>query len=149
MIAHPRIVNTDSPTLVALAWGIAATWWVGLPLGCLLAAAARAGWRPKLAARALLRPALVLDRHGRRLDHCGARGYALGGAGVIYILEPLASEIPDYRHALFLGAFSSHLAVRGGTDRRAMAVRVGVPAEGASACIVMRLRFMTEEEIPE
>ena len=37
----------------------------------------------------------------------GLAGYALGGAGVIYILEPLACKMPDDRHALFLGAFWS------------------------------------------
>ena len=115
ILAHPRIVDTDSPTLIALAWGIAATWWVGLPLGCLLAAAARAGWRPKLAARALLRPVLVLCIVMAVVSIiAGLAGYALGGAGVIYILEPLASEIPEERHALFLGAFASHLAAYAG-----------------------------------
>jgi len=36
-IFHPRLISSTSPTLLALAWGVAATWWVGLPLGLGLA----------------------------------------------------------------------------------------------------------------
>jgi hypothetical protein len=46
-IAHPPIFGTESPFLLALGWGIVATWWVGLLLGVGLAAAARAGAWPK------------------------------------------------------------------------------------------------------
>lgn len=47
-IAHPPMFPTKSPFLLALGWGIIATWWVGLPLGLLAALAARIGNRPKL-----------------------------------------------------------------------------------------------------
>ena len=30
---HPRLLNTNSPTLHGLVWGVIATWWVGLGLG--------------------------------------------------------------------------------------------------------------------
>jgi hypothetical protein len=55
-VFHPPIFPTQSPTLLALGWGVVATWWVGLFLGLLLALAARAGSRPKLCAIALIRP---------------------------------------------------------------------------------------------
>ena len=29
-IGHPRIIATESPTVLGLAWGVIATWWVGL-----------------------------------------------------------------------------------------------------------------------
>lgn len=47
-IAHPPVFPTSSPFWLAIGWGIIATWWVGLPLGILLAAAARLGRRNKL-----------------------------------------------------------------------------------------------------
>jgi hypothetical protein len=50
-VFHPRIFPTESPTLLAIGWGIVATWWMGALLGLLLAVAARAGSRPKLTAR--------------------------------------------------------------------------------------------------
>ena len=49
-IGHPPLFSTTSPTLLALGWGVVATWWVGLPLGLLLAVAARGGQRPPLSA---------------------------------------------------------------------------------------------------
>jgi hypothetical protein len=48
-IFHPPILpDTASPTILALAWGVLATWWVGTILGVFLAIAARAGSRPTL-----------------------------------------------------------------------------------------------------
>lgn len=37
-IGHPLLVPSYSPTLLALAWGVVATWWVGLVGGLVLAA---------------------------------------------------------------------------------------------------------------
>lgn len=45
-IGHPQIIGSTSPTLLGLAWGIVATWWVGLPLGIGLAFAARGNRGP-------------------------------------------------------------------------------------------------------
>ena len=43
---HPMIVASRDPTVVALAWGVVATWWFGLILGAALALAATIGRRP-------------------------------------------------------------------------------------------------------
>ena len=42
-IGHPPIFNTDDPTLLALGWGVLATWWAGLLLGVPAVIAARSG----------------------------------------------------------------------------------------------------------
>ena len=48
-VFHPPILNhTQSPTLLALGWGLIASWWVGLLLGIPRALASRFGNRPKL-----------------------------------------------------------------------------------------------------
>lgn len=52
---HPYLVDTGNLTLVALAWGFVATWWVGLPLGLVLGLAGCAGRRPVAPFRLLLR----------------------------------------------------------------------------------------------
>ncbi|QKG69897.1 hypothetical protein [Erythrobacter mangrovi] len=59
-IAHPPIFPTDSPFLLAIGWGFIATWWVGLPLGILLAATARIGRNGKLGLIQLRRPITLL-----------------------------------------------------------------------------------------
>src|SRR6266851_7327927 len=55
-VFHPPIFPTQSPTLLALGWGVIATWWMGAFLGVLLAIAARAGSRPKLSVVNLFKP---------------------------------------------------------------------------------------------
>lgn len=47
-IAHPRLIQSESPTVLGLFWGVVATWWVGLGLGLPLALASRLGSWPKL-----------------------------------------------------------------------------------------------------
>jgi hypothetical protein len=59
-VFHPDIFHTDSPWLLALGWGVIATWWMGLFLGPLIAAAARSGELPKIGWRALVRPLIVV-----------------------------------------------------------------------------------------
>src|SRR5881392_3435542 len=59
-IGHSPIFGTDDPTLLGLAWGFWATWWVGVMLGIPLAAVARIGKRPKLSAPDLMRPLALL-----------------------------------------------------------------------------------------
>lgn len=56
---HPRLGVPETPTMLGLAWGLLATWWVGLGLGLALACAARAGSWPKLALRDLRTPLAV------------------------------------------------------------------------------------------
>ena len=51
---HEKLVNTDNPTLVALAFGVAATWWVGAALGILMAMAAQLGPFPVVSSRRVL-----------------------------------------------------------------------------------------------
>jgi hypothetical protein len=112
-IGHPRIVETSSPTLIALAWGIVATWWVGLPLGALLAACARARGtdRSKLGARDLLRPlAFLLAAMAAGSVTAGFAGHAAAGEGVVFLLEPMASRVPPDRHAVFIAALWAHMA---------------------------------------
>src|SRR5690606_31679593 len=55
-IGHAPLFATESPTLLAVCWGIAATWWVGLLLGLPLAFTALRGPRPVRTASSLVRP---------------------------------------------------------------------------------------------
>ncbi len=59
-VGHPRVIASESPQLLALVWGVLATWWVGAILGVLLSVAARAGAPPKTDARALVAPVLAM-----------------------------------------------------------------------------------------
>jgi hypothetical protein len=108
-IGHAPIFGTESPTLLGLGWGIIATWWVGFLLGVPLAVAARAGHRPKRSAATLLRPILkLLFVMACCAMSAGLVGFALGRAGVVYLLEPLASAVSRTRHARFLADLWAH-----------------------------------------
>ena len=102
-IFHPPIFGTDDPTLLAIGWGILATWWVGLLLGIPLAIAARAGSRPKRSAADLMRPILVLMAvSGVIAGVAGLCGYVAASNGWVWLVPPLASKIPSERHTMFL-----------------------------------------------
>jgi hypothetical protein len=110
-IGHPPILATTSPTLLGLGWGIVATWWVGLPLGVLLAFVARVGARPKLTARDLKRPMLWLLL---AMAACAVLGGAIGGAlasrGTVWLTPPIAEILAPDRHVPFLIDLWAHSA---------------------------------------
>ena len=102
-IGHPRLIDSDSPTVLALFWGVVATWWVGLPLGLGLAVAARGGQRPKLAASDLLIPVLkLLGWMFAVAALFGVIGFATSRDGIFHLVEPLASRVPAGKHTAFL-----------------------------------------------
>ncbi len=108
-IGHARLIATESPTLLGLFWGVVATWWVGLPLGVGLALAARAGRRPKLAVRQLTRPILILLGCMFTIAAvAGSIGFATSKMGIFVLVEPLASRVPESKHAAYLADGWAH-----------------------------------------
>ena len=59
-VFHPPIFPQHNLTILALCWGVAATWWAGLMSGVVLALAARAGREPRIAAAELIKPIAIL-----------------------------------------------------------------------------------------
>jgi len=110
-VGHPRLIDSDSPTVLGLFWGVVATWWVGLPLGVGLAIAARAGRRPKLTWSQLIRPigVLLCCMFGIAIL-AGLIGFATASAGIFHLVERLASRIPEEKHVAFLTAGWAHSA---------------------------------------
>jgi hypothetical protein len=110
-VGHPPIFPTTSPTLLALGWGVLATWWVALPLGVLLALAARLGSRPRVSARELRRPILVLLGV---MAVCavlsGVLGAVLAHVGLVTLTPYLAENVPASRHTAFLADLWAHSA---------------------------------------
>jgi hypothetical protein len=86
-IAHPPIFPTQSPFLLALGWGVIATWWVGLPLGLAAAGAAQIGSRGRLGF-ADLRPMIVM------LLVVMAVGAVLAGATSAYLVATGRISVP-------------------------------------------------------
>lgn len=59
-VHHPPVFKTENPVLLALAWGVYATWWVGAGLGIFLAVCSTVGARPVMTAWRLVRPVVSL-----------------------------------------------------------------------------------------
>jgi len=96
---HPQIVSSRNPVVLALVWGVVATWWVGALLGVLLAIVARAGSRyPKLALSQLARPiAYVLGIAGVAALALGLAGYWSACAWGAPPFVPPADAVSDWR----------------------------------------------------
>jgi len=107
-IAHPPVFSTKSPFLLAIGWGIIATWWVGLPLGVLLAAAARLGKSNKLGLKDLRRLIIVL------MLCSGVAAVVAGTVGGLFFVPFDAGiywwydAIPKAKHAAFTFAAWAH-----------------------------------------
>lgn len=110
-IGHPPLIASQSPTLLALAWGIVATWWFSLPLGFALASAARTGDRPKLSASQLVRPLLgLLAAMACLAAAAGAVGYTLASNNWLAPNEWILMNIPPARQSAFIADLWAHSA---------------------------------------
>ncbi len=113
-IGHPKIIESESPTLLAFAWGIRATAWMGGILGILIALAARAGSKFQLADRDLFRPvAILLGTMAISAFTFGLIGRTLATNKSIWLIGPLAEEIPPEKHIDFLTDAWAHSASYG------------------------------------
>ena len=110
-VAHPPVFATQNPFLLAIGWGVIATWWVGLPLGVLLALAARCGKRPKLTLTDLCLPILrLLLVMGLCALLAGLVGAFLAAQGYLSLPASLAQRIPEAKHVAFWADAWAHSA---------------------------------------
>ena len=108
-IGHPIIVDTTSPTVLGLVWGVVATWWMGLILGVPIALVSRVGRFEKLSARELVKPiGLLLMSMGCVALVSGVVGHVLAREGRIELIGWPA--IHEDRHTAFLTAWWAHSA---------------------------------------
>ena len=110
-VGHQEIFQTTSPTLIALGWGILATWWVGALMGLIFALVARFGSRPKTALRELLVPGgVLLACVGFTALVAGIAGFFAARAGLVSLGGYLATEVPAGGHARFIADLWAHTA---------------------------------------
>ncbi len=110
-IGHPPVFPTESPTLLALGWGILATWWVGLGLGIPLAFVARLGKRPKLGPTDLVRPiAVLLATMAVVAVLAGVAGNIAARAGWVWLVDDKSDRVPEDRHVAYLTDLWAHVA---------------------------------------
>jgi hypothetical protein len=90
-VHHVRLVESESPIVMALLWGVIATWWMGLILGVVVALAARVGRWPKLGS------AVVLRRAAWLLAAVFAAAMAvILGIMIFGVVAPVSDRPPDW-----------------------------------------------------
>lgn len=110
-IGHPKILESENPFVLALLWGVLATWWVGLMLGIFIIVHNIIGKFPPLPFETIKRWVLRL-----LLIMCitsplaGLLGYILAKAEVINIIPELGQRFPSDKHVAFLGVGWAHLS---------------------------------------
>lgn len=110
-IGHQTIFETTSPTVLALTWGVLATWWVGLGLGIFLALTCRVGRKPKLSAVDLIRPlGILLASMAGISTLAGLAGWFAANRGWIFLVGGIAERVPSEKHIAFLADLWAHLA---------------------------------------
>jgi hypothetical protein len=111
-VLHPQILPEDtSPTVLALAWGIIATWWVGLILGIILGLACCVGKQPSLGAKDLLVPIIgLLGVMAVGAALAGIIGYELGVHKILTPAPFVTANVASDRINRLFTAGGSHLA---------------------------------------
>jgi hypothetical protein len=113
-VAHPPVFPTESPFLLAIGWGIIATWWVGLSLGLALAAAALIGPAPRLGLADLRKPIILLMAvSGVAAILSGALGALLVASGFVPVPGGWGDILPPAKHIAFTADAWAHLASYG------------------------------------
>jgi hypothetical protein len=110
-VAHPLLFHTDSPTVLGLCWGIAATIGIGAVLGAILAEVSQSEGRPAVPIRQLARSLLLLlGAMGLSAFLAGLLGYQLSRRSIISIPITLAYMVPSVRHDRFMAVWFAHCA---------------------------------------
>ncbi len=110
-IGHHKVIESESPVLLALVWGTIATWWVGLPLGILLAAVNHFGKLPSLSFREMRRliTRLMVVMFILAIV-AGILGFVFTEAGMIHLSPLFAERMRPQIYSRFLAAGFSHLS---------------------------------------
>jgi len=110
-IAHPPLpwLHSNSPTLVGLAWGVAATFWVGLALGFPMALASQSPptppvlltriWKDILTLLAIVAVAALIS---------GVCGFELSKQEILRLPEGYFDVIPSSQHHRFMAVWFAH-----------------------------------------
>jgi len=108
-VAHPPLVRTTSPTLIGLAWGVAATFWVGMAMGFPLALASQSPPSPPVPLARIGKNVLtLLSVMAVAALLSGITGFELSRRGILSLPEGYFDAIPIEQHHRFMAAWFAH-----------------------------------------
>lgn len=110
-IAHPKVIESQNPVLLAFVWGALATWWVGLILGILIMCFNSIGKVAKIPfskiKRYVIRLLLIMPLTSLL---AGLIGYLLAKTNAIHLIGELAETIPFEKQTAFLAVAWAHVS---------------------------------------
>ena len=110
-IGHDRLIESEHPVVLALLWGVIATWYVGAVLAIPLACAARCGTAPPLLVADLVRPLVtLLAIMAVSAALAGLVGWVLAMRQGLRLPGALGDLVASDRHARFIAAWWAHAA---------------------------------------
>jgi hypothetical protein len=135
-IGHRRLIPTENAWILALFWGIVATWWVGLPLGCALGLVSRIGQRNKVEPKELIRPIFLLLTIMLGIAFLAwIVGFCLAKMNLVTLVGSLKTTVPLEKQPYFIGNLWAHLSsYASGT--------IG----GVILCLLILLRRLKQQE---
>ena len=111
-VAHPPLpwLHTTSPTLIGLAWGLAATFWVGMALGFPLALASQLprSQTPVPLEQLAKSIAILLVVMALAALLSGIVGFELARRGMIAIPDCWSDDVPVAHHHRFMAVWFAH-----------------------------------------
>jgi hypothetical protein len=110
-IGHPKIIESESPIVLAFLWGTIATWWVGLIMGVILSLFNSIGKQVKLELKSIIKMILKLLLYMLVLALiAGIIGFTLTELNVIHLVPRLAKLIDSNQHSRFLAVGWAHFS---------------------------------------
>jgi hypothetical protein len=108
-IAHPPLFRTTSPMVLGACWGVAATFWVGVVLGLLLALVSQSAGQPPVPIRRLFRVMLALVAGTAALATlAGVVGFELSRHGIVAIPAEFSDAVRPSDHYRFMAVWFAH-----------------------------------------
>jgi hypothetical protein len=105
-VFHPKIIESDNVTLIALSWGVVATWWMGVGIGFALGLSARWGsWPRRTWVQLMPSVMLLLGVMAFCAVACGVYGYLGGGLPI-----GIAEQLPAALYRRFAADWYAHMA---------------------------------------
>ena len=110
-IAHPKVIESQNPFLLALVWGALATWWVGLILGILIMCSNSIGKASAISFTVIKRYIIrLLVTMPITSALAGLIGYLLAKTNAIHLIGELAETIPFKKQDVFLAVGWAHVS---------------------------------------
>ena len=113
---HPKLGIPEDPTLIGLAWGVIATWWVGAILGFFLGLVCTRGSRPPLTMGDLRWPlGILFVVMGLCAAVAGWVGYSIDVSFVAMVFPLVRDLAPPMQHRFAADLFAHNASYAVGT----------------------------------